>query len=128
MYAVEKTVEEIVPVEASGVEANGTETVSAALPQTTTKIEVITEYQPEEKILRYLPIGKYKWSTFEVDTTDRKNPKVVVEVSIDGQVKWSYTINGKPVKLKSTTAIGAISEGFKGMLHKLGLGRSKSWF
>ncbi|KAF8526853.1 PhoD-like phosphatase-domain-containing protein [Hysterangium stoloniferum] len=86
------------------------------------------EWIPEEKVLKALPLGNYKWSSFEVDTTDRQKPTLKVDVVINGRTEWQHTIHGTPVALKSSSALGTqITRGLKGALGKLGLSPTK-WF
>jgi len=83
---------------------------------------------PQEKVLRYIASGNYKWSAFEVDTRDLEKPTLKLEVMIDGSAAYHLTIAGKPVKLYSSTALGAlVPQSFNNMFHKMGLRPSK-WF
>jgi alkaline phosphatase D len=90
---------------------------------------VRTKYEiPQEKVLRYIASGNYKWSAFEVDTRDLAKPTLKLEVMIDGSAAYHLTIAGKPVKLHSSTALGAlVPPSFNKMFHKMGLRPSK-WF
>jgi alkaline phosphatase D len=89
----------------------------------TTKHEV-----PQERVLRYIGAGNYKWSAFEVDTRDLDNPTLKLEVMIDGSAVYHLTITGKPVKLHSSTALGAlVPQSFHKMFHKMGMTPSR-WF
>lgn len=49
---------------------------------------------PRERVLKYLPIGNYKWSTIEVDTSNSESPIARLEVVIDGKVGFRHTIKG----------------------------------
>jgi len=90
---------------------------------------VTTKYEiPQEKVLRYIPLGNYKWSAFEVDTRDLDKPTLKLEVMIDGSSAYHLAIAGKPVKLHSTTALGTlVPPSFNKIFHKMGLRPSK-WF
>ncbi|KDQ12330.1 hypothetical protein BOTBODRAFT_34617 [Botryobasidium botryosum FD-172 SS1] len=91
-------------------------------------LEEVVESVPEEKVLKYIPAGNHKWATFDVDTTDRAQPKLTVEVTIDGKRAWEYTIIGHPIALTSTTALGTkVTEGLKGILDKISFNPT-SWF
>jgi len=110
-----------------------------------TSVEEV-ELVPEERIVHYIPEGNYKWSvhlpflfsyffnvssfshqcdftrgTFEVDTTDLQNPKLNVEISINGKPSFTMTILGKPVPLQTTSGLGLyIRNGIKYILGLLG--------
>jgi len=91
-------------------------------------VETELQWVPEERVLKYLPLGNYKFSSFEVDTTDRQSPTLKVEAVINGRTEWRHTIVGQPVTLKSSSAIGThITRGLKGALGALGLSPTK-WF
>jgi alkaline phosphatase D len=80
-----------------------------------------------------------------VDTRDLEKPALKLEVMIDGSAAYQYvcgpilathlhrslfslTIAGKPVKLYSSSALGAlVPQSFNKMFHKMGLRPSK-WF
>lgn len=47
--------------------------------------EVVEEEVPQEEVLKYVPEGNYKWSTFEVDTRDTQHPVVRLELMSDGR-------------------------------------------
>ncbi|KAH9056623.1 PhoD-like phosphatase-domain-containing protein [Lactarius vividus] len=90
--------------------------------------ELVVEEVPTERVLKYLPIGNYKWSTFEIDTRNPEHPKLNVEVVIDGKVAYNLPISGTPVKLKSSTALGSMmSDSFKEILDRVGLSPNR-WF
>jgi len=92
------------------------------------EFEEVVEFVPEEKVLQYLPIGNHKWATFEVDTTDREQPKMTVEVTIEGKKAWEFHMIGRPVALTSSTALGTqITKGLKGILDKISFNPTK-WF
>ncbi|KIJ27844.1 hypothetical protein M422DRAFT_270945 [Sphaerobolus stellatus SS14] len=87
-----------------------------------------SEFVPEERVLKYLPLGNYKFSAFEVDTTDRQNPTLKIEAVINGRVEWRHTFVGQSVILKSSNALGTqITRGLKDALGKIGLSPTK-WF
>ncbi|KAI0373348.1 hypothetical protein BV20DRAFT_963192 [Pilatotrama ljubarskyi] len=86
------------------------------------------EEVPREKVIKYIAEGNYKWATIEVDTRDYSHPIVRVEIVIDGKPAYHLEVLGKPVKLQSTTALGAfVPQSFKGMLDRIGLTPSR-WF
>ncbi|KAI0043550.1 hypothetical protein FA95DRAFT_1563180 [Auriscalpium vulgare] len=92
------------------------------------EIGVISEELPQENVLKYLPIGNTKWSSIEVDTRNPDEPKLLLDVIIDGKSQYKHTITGKPVKLKSSTALAAlVPDGIKDILGRVGLSPSK-WF
>ncbi|KAI0350094.1 hypothetical protein OH77DRAFT_1431373 [Trametes cingulata] len=86
------------------------------------------EEVPREKVIKYIAEGNYKWATIEVDTRDYSHPIVRVEIVIDGKPAYNLEVLGKPVKLQSTTALGAfVPQSFKGVLDRIGLKPSR-WF
>jgi len=93
--------------------------------------EVVRKEQvlvPDERVLKSLPLGNYKMSSFEIDTTDRQKPTLKLDVVINGRTEWRYTIIGQPVTLRSSSALGTqITRGLKGALGKFGLSPTK-WF
>lgn len=50
-------------------------------------VEVITEI-PQERALKYLPLGNYKWSAIELDTTNPAKPTLNLEVMINGKTAY----------------------------------------
>ncbi|KAH8983668.1 PhoD-like phosphatase-domain-containing protein [Lactarius hatsudake] len=90
--------------------------------------EEVVEEVPAERVFKYLPIGNYKWSTFEIDTRNPEHPKLNLEVVIDGKVAYNLPISGTPVKLRSSTALGSmVSDSFKEILDRVGLSPNR-WF
>ncbi|KAI0315543.1 PhoD-like phosphatase-domain-containing protein [Amylostereum chailletii] len=90
-------------------------------------VEIVKEI-PQEKVIKYLPLGNHKWSSFEVDTTNPAKPTVKVEVIIDGKLAYNLDIVGTPVKLRTfSSAIGAVTEGLKDMLGRVGFAPTR-WF
>jgi len=97
-------------------QVNGTE-------ETTT----ITEEVPRERVVEYVANGNYKWSSIEVDTT-LAHPVVRLQLMIDGSAAYHYSFVGTPVKLQSSTALGALVSGsFKDILDRMGI-RPFEWF
>ena len=47
--------------------------------------ELVEEEVPQEEVLKYVPEGNFKWSTFEVDTRDMQHPVVRLELMADGR-------------------------------------------
>ncbi|KAK4051877.1 hypothetical protein OIV83_002582 [Microbotryomycetes sp. JL201] len=79
----------------------------------------------EDILLKYLPDGNSKFSTFEVDTRTRNEPFVNVTVWIDGHQAWTVQVRGKPViELKPLSAVGNLG---KSLSELLGFLRRK-WF
>jgi len=90
--------------------------------------EPVVEEVPAERVLKYLPIGNYKWSTIEIDTRNPEHPKLNLEVVIDGKVAYNLPISGTPVKLRSSTAIGSmVTDSLKEILDRVGLSPNR-WF
>jgi len=90
--------------------------------------ETSVEELPQEHVLKYIPIGNYKWSSLEVDTRDPLKPSVKLETVIDGAVAYSLEIAGQPVHLRASTALGSIVPStLKGLLDRIGL-KPDRWF
>lgn len=90
--------------------------------------QVIEDEVPQEEVLKYVPEGNYKWSTFEVDTRDPQNPKVRLELMSDGKLAYVLDIAGKPVELRASAGLETfVPKGIKGVLDKLGL-KPGSWW
>ncbi|KAK7049214.1 hypothetical protein VNI00_005815 [Paramarasmius palmivorus] len=88
-----------------------------------------TQEIPRERVIKYVPEGNYKWSTFEVDTRDHDKPTLRVELMVNGKPAYNYEIVGAPVQLQSSsTAIGAfVASGVKDFFSKIGMSPGK-WF
>ncbi|KAI9456226.1 PhoD-like phosphatase-domain-containing protein [Lactarius psammicola] len=107
----------------------------AVVPRTRLRIvdeesppEQVVEEVPTERVLKYLPIGNYKWSTIEIDTRNPEHPKLNLEVVIDGKVAYNLPISGTPVKLRSSNALGSlVSDSLKEILDRVGLSPNR-WF
>ncbi|KZS99334.1 Metallo-dependent phosphatase [Sistotremastrum niveocremeum HHB9708] len=69
------------------------------------KNESESSWVPEEQVIKYIPSGNYKWSTIEVDTTTPGQPKLSLEVVIDGRTAWSRVFPGLPVDLQLSTSL-----------------------
>ncbi|OSX64704.1 hypothetical protein POSPLADRAFT_1073160 [Postia placenta MAD-698-R-SB12] len=94
----------------------------------TVEVTEVVEQVPQERVLRYIADGNYKWSSIEVDTRDQDHPVVNVDIMINGACAYNLTVHGQPVKLRSATALGAyVPQSFKGVLDKFGLKPSR-WF
>lgn len=76
-----------------------------------------------ERLYKYLPDGNIKWSEFEVDTRNTKQPVVNVKVLIDGKVAWKVSVHGTPVHT-TRNAIGGLAQTFLELLHW----RPRRWF
>ncbi|KAK0240395.1 PhoD-like phosphatase-domain-containing protein [Armillaria nabsnona] len=88
----------------------------------------VEEQIPAENVFKYIPSGNYKWSTIEVDTTDSEKPVLRLKLTVDGKTAYSYTLDGTPVKIHSSTALGVfVSTGIKDVFNKFGIHPSK-WF
>jgi len=92
--------------------------------------EVFTEsveQVPRERVLKYLPIGNYKWSIIEVDTFNPESPIARLEVVIDGKVSYRHTIEGAAIPRPTTTELGLLVPALRDMLLKIGL-KPNTWF
>jgi len=90
--------------------------------------EVVVEEVPMERVVKYLPIGNYKWSAIEIDTRNPEHPKLNLEVVIDGKVEYNLSIDATPVKLRSSTAVGSmVPYSLKDILDRVGLSPNR-WF
>lgn len=79
----------------------------------------------EDRLLKYLPDGNSKFSTFEVDTRVANEPVVRVQVWIDGQEAWKVEVRGKPLEVEAPpSAIGSLG---KSLLELLGFKVSLLW-
>jgi len=88
----------------------------------------VVEEVPMERVIKYLPIGNYKWSAIEIDTRNPEHPKINIEVVIDGKVAYNLPIDATPVKLRSSTALGSIMpDSLKDILDRVGLSPNR-WF
>ena len=104
------------------------------------------EQIPLERVLKYLPIGNYKWyvfappqqevhlcygcvvrSTIEVDNSNPVSPTAKLEVVIDGKVCYRHTIKGSPIPRSTTMELGALVPAFRDMVLKIGI-KPRTWF
>ncbi|KAI9510376.1 PhoD-like phosphatase-domain-containing protein [Russula earlei] len=107
----------------------------AVVPRTKVRVvdvdgapEEVVEEVPMERVIKYLPIGNYKWSAIEIDTRNPEHPKVNLEVVIDGKVAYTLPIDATPVKIRSSTAIGSmVPDSLKDILDRVGLSPNR-WF
>ncbi|GJE97915.1 PhoD-like phosphatase-domain-containing protein [Phanerochaete sordida] len=92
-------------------------------------VEEVEEEVPQEEVLKYVPEGNYKWSTFEIDTRDMEHPTARLELMSDGLPVYELEIVGKPVDIRppATGVEAFVPTGLKGVLDKLGL-RPNRWF
>jgi len=90
---------------------------------------VVTEFEqvPHERVLKYLPIGNYKWSVIEVDTSDPESPTARLEVVIDGKISYCHTIKGSPIPRPTPMELGAFVPALRDMLSKIGI-KPSAWF
>ncbi|KAG8771528.1 hypothetical protein FRC12_003546 [Ceratobasidium sp. 428] len=89
-------------------------------------VETYTEEVPEEHLIKYVPQGNHKWTTFEVDSTDQQAPTLKVELFTNGKLEWEQKVTGDPVELTfpSSLVIASQIQGVVGTLkHAL-----KGWF
>lgn len=72
----------------------------------------------EDKLLKYLPDGNSKFSTFEVDTRTPDLPVVRVKVVIDGEEAWRMNIVGKPLERPTVmnTSLGHLGKSLRELL------------
>ncbi|KAJ2917596.1 hypothetical protein MD484_g2755, partial [Candolleomyces efflorescens] len=90
------------------------------------KVETIEEEVPKEKVVGYLPRGNVKWSSIEVDTTNKTRPLLRLETWIDGRVAYQAETVGTPVRFASK-ALTYVPSGIKQLLERIGF-QSKQWF
>ncbi|KAG6818577.1 hypothetical protein H0H93_003849, partial [Arthromyces matolae] len=74
---------------------------------------------PLERVVKYLPIGNSKWSTFDIDSTDMANPKLKLETIIDGEVAFRHELVGTAIVRPSTSVGTYVVTGVKSILNKL---------
>ncbi|KAF5372929.1 hypothetical protein D9758_001787 [Tetrapyrgos nigripes] len=94
-----------------------------------TKVSTMVIYPvPQEKVVRYIAQGNYKWSAIDVDTRDRQRPLLKVDVVVDGQVQYQQEIVGTPVTIQSSSALGVfVAHGVKDIFNRIGIQPSR-WF
>ncbi|KZT66718.1 hypothetical protein DAEQUDRAFT_443823 [Daedalea quercina L-15889] len=68
---------------------NQTREVLSVFEDGTTETVSVMEEVPQEKVLKYIADGNYKWSSIEVDSRDRQDPVANIDIMIDG--KKAYT-------------------------------------
>ncbi|KAF5358326.1 hypothetical protein D9756_001793 [Leucocoprinus leucothites] len=87
-----------------------------------TELVGFTQEVPAEDVLKYLPIGNYKWSDIRVDTTNASKPLLYLETFIDGASAYNFTIEGSPLEKDLPVAIGAsVTDSLREIFHKIGL-------
>ncbi|TFK72587.1 hypothetical protein BDN72DRAFT_836149 [Pluteus cervinus] len=83
---------------------------------------------PLERVFKYIPTGNHKWSTFEIDTREADKPMLRLSVLVDGDVAYNWTYVGKPLKVKTASALGLFtSGGIEELVRKFGMNPRK-WF
>ncbi|KAK7023800.1 alkaline phosphatase D [Favolaschia claudopus] len=83
---------------------------------------------PKERVLKYVPLGNVKWSTFEIDSRDLNRPVLRLELVINGKTKYQEELVGHPVKLQASNALGVfVSTGIKDVFNRIGIKPSR-WF
>jgi len=85
------------------------------------------EQVPREKVLKYLPIGNYKWSVVEVDTSNPESPVAQLEVVIDGKPSYRHTIEGSSIPRSMPTELGTFIPALRDILVKMGI-KPGTWF
>ncbi|GAA5976523.1 hypothetical protein JCM10908_005530 [Rhodotorula pacifica] len=73
----------------------------------------------EDHLLKYIPDGNTKFTTFEVDTRTVNKPVVRVKVYVDGEEAWQVEVLGKPLPRKlllPPTAVGSLGKGLRELL------------
>ncbi|KAI5479069.1 alkaline phosphatase D [Pseudohyphozyma bogoriensis] len=79
----------------------------------------------EDTLLKYLPDGNSKFSTFEVDNRVVNKPVVHVRVIIDGEEAWKVDVLGQPIKLPPPPmTVGHLGKSLAELLAFL----KRSWF
>lgn len=78
----------------------------------------------QEKLLKYIPDGNYKWTDFEVDTRDPSHPHVIARVFVDGEMAWKVKLLGRSVREGQARTVGGLAKSF---LELLGW-KSRKWF
>ncbi|KAB5595684.1 hypothetical protein CTheo_922 [Ceratobasidium theobromae] len=68
-------------------------------------VEEYVEEVPEENLIKYIPQGNHKWTTFEVDSTDPNAPTLKAELYVNGKLEWEYMVEGDPVELTHPTSL-----------------------
>ncbi|KAF8652699.1 hypothetical protein AX16_004203 [Volvariella volvacea WC 439] len=87
-----------------------------------------TVLTPLEKVMKYIPEGNSKWSTFEIDTTDPERPILKVEVVVDGEPSYHWSFVGKPSTPRTSSALGLfVQGGIYEIFNRIGLNPQK-WF
>lgn len=82
----------------------------------------------EDKILKYIPDGYRKFSTFEVDTRNPEQPIVTLKLWVDGKEAWNVDVIGKPVYPPAQD--GPVTQLGKSLAFSLAelLGLGRRWF
>ncbi|BGO98057.1 hypothetical protein NBRC10513v2_002058 [Rhodotorula toruloides] len=90
----------------------------------------------EDALLKYLPDGNTKFTTFEVDTRTANKPVVRVKVYIDGDEAWSVDVLGQPLPRALGRrgadavegAVGSLGKGLKELVEWSRAWVRRSWF
>jgi len=114
--------------------------------------EVVTEsveQVPRERVLKYLPVGNYKWCVFyptpqravdlshkhasrsviEVDTSRPKFPIARLELVIDGKISYRHTIEGSSIPRSTPVEQGTLVPALRVMLLKMRVRvNPRAWF
>ncbi|KAJ3490705.1 hypothetical protein NLJ89_g11411 [Agrocybe chaxingu] len=103
-------------------------TVSVSLSEDGTETIQKTEQVPFERAISYIPKGNSKWSTFDIDTKNRKKPTLRLETVIDGKPAYHLEILGEPARLPNFAGLGSLLPGnVMDMFDKLGF-KPGRWF
>ncbi|TFK42850.1 PhoD-like phosphatase-domain-containing protein [Crucibulum laeve] len=93
-----------------------------------TEAAVLIEEIPQERVLKYIPVGNTKWSSIEINTRDLEKPQFRLETVIDGKPEYTFEMIGTPIKLQSSVALSTfVPETFVEFINKIGINPS-TWF
>ncbi|KAF8894022.1 PhoD-like phosphatase-domain-containing protein [Infundibulicybe gibba] len=88
--------------------------------------------EQQEKVIKYVPTGNYKFSAFEVDTLNSSKPVVRVSLIVAGEMVYRTEIVGTPLPflpMSPSTALGTFfgQMGVQEILDRLGVD-PRRWF
>ncbi|KAF9532442.1 PhoD-like phosphatase-domain-containing protein [Crepidotus variabilis] len=101
--------------------------------ETVSKVVLISEEETEqvqiplEQTISYIPVGNFKWSTFELDTRDSQKPILRVETVIDGKPSSHLEFIGAPSRPSVTSLGSLVTTNFKDLFNKIGIDPGR-WF
>ncbi|CAA7270163.1 unnamed protein product [Cyclocybe aegerita] len=103
-------------------------TVSVSLSEDGTETIQKIEQVPFERAISYIPNGNSKWSTFDIDTKNRKKPTLRLETVIDGKPAYHLQIVGESARPPNFAGLGSLLPGnVMDMFDKLGF-KPGRWF